>query len=259
MRFSTRRLGLFFFCFVLATSIIIVSYEKLNDARQTASAKDSSFRYIPKASYVKFISLGHTESAASLFWITTLIDYGGSLYSQKEYTWLTQYADIVTTLAPRFFMTYYFLGSLTPTGLKDTSDIPVLRRGHDVYPEDWRLALFLSLRLSENPNPKIDDAVSIMDKYKSSLDVPDYIRRIGLTLRIKGMPKKIALSQLLIQYTDPSLHVYRKGTALKISKLLQIQRTSENFGVLQRILDDLLAGRLSYSDAHSKLLALDSD
>ncbi|HSQ42031.1 MAG TPA: hypothetical protein VLM37_07120 [Fibrobacteraceae bacterium] len=222
MRISLRTQWKPFLVIALGLAITIGAFHGLESSQPLPVAQDDSDRILPKPGMAKVLSLGHAQTLAGIFWINCLVDFGDAMFSGKDFRWLSQYADLVTRLDSLFYMPYYYVGSQIPLESPDTSDVAILRRGYQVYPNDWRLALFLSLRLAQGPAQDPTQAGEIMDAFAHSPDtlLPDYVRHLGQSFQILGMPKRIALSQLLDQYLDPNFQAYRRGTQGKIRKLL---------------------------------------
>lgn len=235
----------------LAVLLIYTSYPHLHLPKQHSS----DLQYLPQANYIRFLSLNQTESAASLLWVSSLIHYGSALFEGQEFQWLVQYAHLTTTLDSLFYNSYYLIGAVIPLNQADTTDLKVLRQGHQVYPQDWRLALFLALRLAEGPLKDYQQAAQVMNKYTHDPDVPDYIRRVSQTFLIQGAPLRIALSQLLEQYLDPRYQAYQAGTQAKILKVLRVDKNTPEAKAFIELLHRVEQKTLSVEQCYQQLLA----
>lgn len=191
--------------------------------------------YLPKAEHVRWLALGHTESLASLFWISELTSYGESLITGQKTRWLAQVADITTTLDPHLYRVYSFLGSAPGIDPQDPKVIQVLERGVEMLPGDWRLALYYSLALVEG-HKGYDKASQVMSAFANTDTVPPYVNRIYRTFAAKGKPSQEALLMYLEDYCNPQYAPFALGLEKKIAELLQVVTNSKQDDELRQLL-----------------------
>lgn len=227
---KVRALHLFWQTLLLLAflSLAMVGYTHLNSEK--LSLGNAEKRYLPKASAVKLLSVGHNESVASLLWINALVEYGGSLFGEAEFKWFSHYGNLVTTLDSLQYMPYYFIASTASE--KSDATVELLSRAYRVYPHDWRLSLYYAVYLA-NKYHQYNEAAQIMDIYQNTDSVPEYIKRIPITFRRKALPTSESLMQLLSDYLQPQNTGFRKGLEGQIRKTLNIEEPQDSLAVLQ--------------------------
>jgi len=209
-------------------SIAIVGFTHLNSEK--LSLGDAEKRYLPKASAVKLLSVGHNESIASLLWINALVEYGGSLFGEAEFKWFSHYGNLVTTLDSLQYIPYYFIASTANE--KSDATVELLSRAYRVYPHDWRMSLYYAVYVA-NKYQQYNKAAQIMDIYQNTDSVPEYIKRIPTTFRRKALPTSEALMQLLSDYLQPQNTGFRKGLEGQIRKSLNIEAPQDSTAVAE--------------------------
>jgi hypothetical protein len=182
------------------------------------------------------MSFGHRESIASILWVNCIVDYGSTLYSGTNYMWMSQNADLVTSLDSLFYRVYYYLGSLTSLDSRDTLDFKVMKRGIQAYPNDWRLALMLSMRYSQGPLHDYSRAADLMQNYANIDSIPEYVQQMGSSLRILGYPRKIAILTLLEDFYDPKLLKFKRGVARRLAMVIAQDQSVDLF----KLTDELM-------------------
>jgi len=213
----TRIIPVFFAAIVITISIL--------KSPDLPSYEDSTNNYLPSTKYAFFISVDQTETFASLFWISGLISYGGSLITGNQYKWLIKVCDLVTTLDPLMKMPYLFGG--TAPGLSKTQDVVnLLYRGTNTFPQDWRLALYYSLA-EVDINHNYLKATNRMKEFSESDSVPLYIRKIHRTFEARTKPWKEALMMNLEDYCNPQFAEFRKGLVRRMIENLHIPDADE--------------------------------
>lgn len=106
--------------------------------------------YLPKASALRVMSLGHHELAATLVFVRALVYFGGELGTKdRRFTWLENYMDTMVSLDPHFEMAYKWAGSaFMYNGRTITNDMVersnhFLERGIKHFPRSWQLPWML--------------------------------------------------------------------------------------------------------------------
>ena len=181
---------------------------------------DESF--LPKASSVKYVAAGHDASVAGLFWIKGLTELGESYLTGKEYAYLGHVANLCTELDSLFYTPYYFISGVTPIDAPDTSDLVVLRRAVRVYPEKWRIAVSLALRLANGPYPDKQAAADVMRPYFDSKDttMPEHIRMMYRSFELDLEQTETAVEMILNDVMQPRFKKFRKSFCNKTFRAL---------------------------------------
>ena len=208
----------FLFPIILAVALIAVAF---NFAKPLPNTNfDESF--LPKASYVKYIAAGNDASVAGLFWIKGLTELGESLFSGTEYNYLSHVANLSTELDSLFFTPYYFVGSITPTDSRDTTDFVVMRRAMRLFPDQWRLAVGFALRLSKGPYPDKKAAADVMRPYFDYPDttIPEHIRMMYRTFELDMEQTETALEMILNDVMQPRFKKFRGSFYNKAFRVL---------------------------------------
>lgn len=201
---------------------------------------DESF--MPKANYVRYIAAGNNSSVAGLFWIKALTNLGESYLSGTEYAYLGHLADLCTDLDSLFYTPYYVVGGISAVDSPDTSDFKVFRRGHRVYPEDWRLALYFALRLAKGPYPDKKAAADVMRPYFDSPDptIPVHIRTIYRSFELDTMQTEVAITTIIEDVMQPRYKPFLESFSSKMFNLLgyrAMQNEEERMRVKETIKD----------------------
>ncbi len=102
---------------------------------------ESDQLYLPRASALKAISLGHREMVADLVFIRAIIYFGGEMVGSRSYKWLDNYLETIVALDPTFKTPYRWAGVAT------------MYHGRDITPEDVKLSNhFLEMGVQQFPN-----------------------------------------------------------------------------------------------------------
>jgi len=182
--------------------------------------------YLPKAGEVNLLALGHQETVAGLFWISAVIHYGDALLRGSEYAYMNHTADITTTLDSLFYMAYIFTGALSNKQDADSlAIITVLKRGNQVFPRDWRLALYYSHYLADINH--FDDASRVMKVFSTTDTVPEFVRHIFHSYELRKFPIVESIGLMLDDYLNPVYIQFREGIYLQMLMRLNISEISE--------------------------------
>jgi len=100
--------------------------------------------YLPKAEYLRPMSLGYENALANVVWFQTISYFGQHYRSDRAYRWLAYMCDLVTDLDPRAEHVYRFAGVILPweAGQADEG-IRLLEKGIRVFPDSWLLHYWL--------------------------------------------------------------------------------------------------------------------
>lgn len=131
--------------FVAVLGTLALSQRDVFDRRNALVTHDRIF-LLPRKEVLEVLSLGHEKTVADLLWIRAVQFFGGN------YTTLTragfEYKGegirnlfyIVQYLDPKFYQVYPFGAFVFTEGLNDPKEaIAFLKRGSEVFPEDWEL------------------------------------------------------------------------------------------------------------------------
>lgn len=223
---------------------------------------DESF--LPKASSVKYIAAGNDASAAGLFWIKGLTELGESFLTGREYAYLGHIANLCTELDSLFYTPYYFVSGVTAIDAPDTSDFVVLRRATRVYPEKWRVAVSLALRLSKGPYPDKKAAADVMRPYFDSPDttMPDHIRLMYRSFELDQEQTETALEMVLNDVMQPRFKRFRESLYNKTYRILGyrgIKATAQDsltFNKVKGIIDLVFEQKIHPAVAYNQLLSM---
>lgn len=242
----------------LAIGLVVAAF------RLSEPLPDTNFdeAFLPKASSVQYLALGHDASVAGLFWIMGLTELGNSYYTGKEYAYLSHVADISTTLDTLFYTPYYFVGALTPDDSPDTSDYHLMRRAIRIFPDDWRMALSFAMRLSGGAYPDKKAAADVMRPYLTSPDttIPPHIRVIHRIFELDTMQTEIAMESVLNDVAQPNFKKFRTSFYGKVYRLLgyrNLIKNPESDTVYQKIkttIDDYVEEKITFQQAYTYLL-----
>ena len=246
---------------VLAVAVIALAF---NLAKPLPSTNfDESF--LPKASSVKYVAAGHDASVAGLFWIKGLTELGESYLTGKEYAYLGHVANLCTELDSLFYTPYYFISGVTPIDAPDTSDLVVLRRAVRVYPEKWRIAVSLALRLAKGPYPDKQAAADVMRPYFNSTDttMPEHIRMMYRSFELDMEQTETAIEMIINDVMQPRFKKFRKSFCNKAFRALGYGGygsvsgpDSTTYKEIERTIDALADGKVSPMLAYQHLLTL---
>ena len=246
---------------VLAVAVIALAFNLAKPLPGTNF--DESF--LPKASSVKYVAAGHDASVAGLFWIKGLTELGESYLTGKEYAYLGHVANLCTELDSLFYTPYYFISGVTPIDAPDTSDLVVLRRAVRVYPEKWRIAVSLALRLARGPYPDKQAAADVMRPYFNSTDttMPEHIRMMYRSFELDMEQTETAVEMILNDVMQPRFKKFRKSFSNKAFRALGYGGygsvsgpDSTVYKEIEKTIDALAEGKVPPMYAYSHLLSL---
>ena len=246
---------------VLAVALIAVAF---NFAKPLPD-KFTEDSFLPKASSVKYIAAGNDASLAGLLWIKGLTSLGESFLSGKEYNHLSHVANLCTELDSLFYTPYYFVGSITPTDTRDTSDFVVMRRAPKNFPDEWRLAVGYALRLSNGPFPNKREAADVMRPYFDSPDttIPEHIRLMYRSFELDAEQTETALEMVLNDVIQPRFKKFRNSFYNKTFRVLGYRGVgvttgadSTQYNEVKKTIDLFAEGKIPAPYAFHHLLAL---
>ena len=149
MSSANARHGLAVVGVLLLLTAVVVTQNHANAARARFPAADDTL-YLPRASALRAISLGHTELAADLVFIRALIYVGAELSQKGAQRWLENYLDTITQLDPSWKTPYRWAGVATMYNGRAITEADVRLSNHFLelgvrqFPDDWELPFMLA-------------------------------------------------------------------------------------------------------------------
>ena len=127
--------------FFIAIPVLCVSIWSLQitiDNTPEKRESPESLLYLPSGPYVKTAVLGYDELAADILWIKAILYFGKHAGTDRDFKWLYNMLDIVTTLDPQYEITYYFGGIVLAweVGSIELSN-KILEKGMKNIPHYW--------------------------------------------------------------------------------------------------------------------------
>jgi hypothetical protein len=148
MRSANARHGLAVVGVLLLLLAVVFTQNRANSRRAAFPAADDTL-YLPQASALRALSLGHTELAADLVFIRALIYVGAELSNKGTQRWLENYLDTITQLDPSWKTPYRWAGVATMYNGQPITEAAVRLSSHFLemgvrhFPDDWELAFML--------------------------------------------------------------------------------------------------------------------
>lgn len=127
-------------------AVVGMTGARLDRAATAATRRDEPV-YLPRAEYLRPISLGWQNVLADILWFRTISYFGEHYRSDRTYAWLAQMCDLVTDLDPRAEHVYRFAGFILPweAGQADAG-IRLLEKGARQFPDSWTLEYFIGFQ-----------------------------------------------------------------------------------------------------------------
>ncbi len=165
---------------------------------------------IPSPQAARFMSLGYTELAADLTWVRMLIYYGGGVLHDTGNPDTEQLVRLVNVLDPVFRKAYIWGAYATTmrngfaTEEEYRSSVEVLRRGLEVFPNDWELNWILGIRLftemksgtDEEQRQRKEEGAMYIERAMYSPKAPSDLPILAASLRTRLGQKEQALRDL---------------------------------------------------------------
>ena len=140
-----RRLAVAAALVVLAV-VVAQSGTVLDRAAATATRGDEPV-YLPRAEYLRPMSLGWQNVLADILWFRAISYFGEHYRSDHTYPWLAQMCDLITDLDPRAEHVYRFAGFVLPWEANQVdAGIRLLEKGTRQFPDSWSLEYFLGFQ-----------------------------------------------------------------------------------------------------------------
>lgn len=95
--------------------------------------------YLPKARYIKLVTLGYNNFFSDILWFNTINYFGKEYLGTQDFRWMREMCQLVTTLDPQKLHVYEFCGSLLSWIAKTPGDSnQILASAIANHPQNWR-------------------------------------------------------------------------------------------------------------------------
>lgn len=132
-----QRTGGFLALLIAFCVVIAITAPRLD---RSHAAREADLVYLPKAEYLRPLSLGYTQVLADVLWFRTISYFGQHFRGDRMYPWLAHMCDLVTDLDPNAEYVYRFCGMILPWEAGQTdAGIRLLEKGLEALPESWLL------------------------------------------------------------------------------------------------------------------------
>lgn len=147
--------------------------------------------FLPRASALRALSLGHHELAADLVYLRAVVYFGAEITGQKSFRWLGNYLQTIVDLDPHWRTPYRWAGvapmyngtAITREGVELANHF--LRLGIAQFPSDWELPFMLACNYLFELPPR--DAA---EKARFTAEAAQWLERSSL---VGGAPSWVAL------------------------------------------------------------------
>jgi hypothetical protein len=147
LRVKLRAIALGLGFAVLATGTVLTQDSALGQRARFSAEADQL--YLPRASALSAMSLGHHELAADLVFVRAIIYFGGQLSARSDFRWLENYLDTIVELDPSWRTPYKWAGVATMYNGREITNQSVMLSSHFLalgvkqFPSDWELPFML--------------------------------------------------------------------------------------------------------------------
>ncbi len=213
--------------------------------------------YLPRAEYLRPLSLGYHNVLADILWFRA-INYFGKHYRQdRTYPWLGHMCELVTDLDPNAKHVYRFAGLILPWEVGDVDGgIRILEKGVKALPNSWELAYYLGFNYFFFQN----DAEKAAEHFQRAAKLPDAHHSVSrlaavLTTEASGPDKTLAfLRDLQSNIDSPQVRKVvdrnlRETAAAKITKQLDeaIALYTKSLGHPPNSIEDLVRANIIHA------------
>ena len=160
---------------------------------------------VPRASTLRWISLGHPTLAANLLWLRAVQYIGESRSSERGWDKLYPLVDTLTDLDPRHGYAYQVAGTLLGAFDRVPESNAILEKGARTLPDRYVLPLLRAYNavLEEDDMETAGRFAELAARAKGA---PDHVRHYALAFYVKGQRADAAvafLQQSLAETRDP--------------------------------------------------------
>jgi hypothetical protein len=123
--------------------VVIMTGTRL-DRAATATTRSQEPVYLPRAEYLRPMSLGWQNALADVLWFRTISYFGEHYRNDRTYPWLAAMCDLVTDLDPHAEHVYRFCGAVLPWEAGQVeAGLRMLDKGTRQLPDSWMLQYYL--------------------------------------------------------------------------------------------------------------------
>lgn len=186
--------------------------------------KIEDLKYLPSGKFLKPASLGYQNLLASMFWVKTVGYFGSHVLTDRQYPYLYQLVDVVTTLDPLFEYPYEFGGIVLAleVGHLQLSDA-VLRKGlgnvQQSHPRYWYLPFFLGFN-SMFYRRDFQTAARYMEMAARHPGRPEYLPLLVAKLYAKAYEPAVGLQFLEEMYRSTENRELKERIAQRIREVI---------------------------------------
>jgi hypothetical protein len=124
-------------------AMVAVTGTRLDEAAKAAIPSEEPV-YLPRAEYLRPMSLGWQNVLADVIWFRTISYFGEHYRGDRIYPWLAQMCELVTDLDPRAEHVYRFAGAILPWEADQVdAGMALLEKGVQQFPQSWTLQYYL--------------------------------------------------------------------------------------------------------------------
>jgi hypothetical protein len=266
---SLRGLALFLVSGGLAVGLAVVGKQRA-DVLRSAWPPEADLMYLPSATTLRRLSLGHSELAADLVAARANVYYGTQLVTKGQSRWLDQYIHTAIDLDPSFRRIYqsgaamlvYYGGKITTEAVEKANS--VLVRGEKAFPTDWNLPFQLGFNLFfELPGTVSADDPRVAQWRQAGADafrraavfegVPAWLPNLTARLLTKQGGDELAIRHLEQAYAATSSEETRAQIKGKL-ELLKSKRLVEQMESGRKELEAALAEGYDYAPEAFRLI-----
>ena len=177
---------LLFLLFLIGSQLILVHSKNQNLLQE----KREKVLYMPSGKYLKAASIGYEQMLADFIWVKTISYFGVHALTDRDYAYLPNLLEAVTTLDPYWYFPYHFAGvvlSVEANYAEKANEI--LRKGMVIYPEKWQIPFYIGFNYFHVLN---DSNCGSKYIYKASVieGSPGYLKPLAVRLSAKGNTKE---------------------------------------------------------------------
>jgi hypothetical protein len=194
----------------LAALLALASVEHRRALALRSATEIERHVLVPAPQAARVLSLGYNELAADLTWVRTLIYYGGGIIHNTGNPDTEALVRLVNTLDPHFRTPYVWGAYATTmrsgfaTQEEYQASVEVLRRGLQVFPDDWELAWILGIRLytelrtgsEDEQRQRKEEGAMYIERAMHAPGSPPDLPILAATLRTRLGQKEQALRDL---------------------------------------------------------------